>query len=192
MKHIFKPALSLFIIAAVVTTLLGLVRLLTLEPIAQQTRKTQEKTMKVILPEASAFSEIAAADKKYKTIDKIYRGTADGQNIGYILELSPDGYSGAINMMLGISTLKNEIAGMRILKHTETPGLGALAVKEKFYRVFDSRKIIPLAVVRGPASENEIQAISGATITTRAITGAVNEAIDWYAAFSKTQGAEQP
>jgi len=70
---------------------------------------------------------------------------------------------------------------MRILRHTETPGLGAFATREEFFRKFDNKKLQPLKVVRTPASaDDEIQAITGATITSKAVTGAVNEAIGWF------------
>ena len=100
--------------------------------------------------------------------------------IGYVVQLSPAGYSGAIDMMVGISSVKNELTGMRILKHSETPGLGALAVKESFYGKYDGRKLLSLNVVRASPGENDIEAITGATITSRAVTNAVNEAIRWY------------
>jgi electron transport complex protein RnfG len=70
------------------------------------------------------------------------------------------------------------------MKHTETPGLGSLATQESFYRKFDNRNLVPVKVVRtagtAGAGEDEIVAITSATITTRAITNAVNEAIEWF------------
>jgi electron transport complex protein RnfG len=179
MKHIIKPALALFIITAITTALLGIARDYTLEPIKAQHRKTQEKAMKEVLPSASAFKEIPV--QKSGSIDRIYEGTANGQITGYVVELSPVGYSGAINMMVGISETENRIKGMRVLKHSETPGLGALAVKEKFYSRYNNKRLVPLNVVKIPTgAENEIEAITASTITTRAVTNAVNEAIEWY------------
>jgi electron transport complex protein RnfG len=188
MKHIIKPAFSLFIIAAITTALLTLVYSLTLEPIANQRKKAQEKVKNAIFPEASAFSEII--QEKQGNIDAIFECYKGNELIGYIIELSPPGYSGNIYMMVGISKTANNIAGMRILKHTETPGLGSLAVKENFFRKYDNRNLVPLRVVRSSAGENEIEAITGATITTRAITDAVNEAINWYKAIYN--GVELP
>jgi electron transport complex protein RnfG len=177
-KHILKPALSLFIITAIATALLALVRNMTLEPIARQNKATQEKTMKAILGSADYFREIPI--KKTGSIVRIFEGSKDGIITGYVIEQAPAGYSGAINMMTGILYDKNEIAGMRILKHTETPGLGALAVKENFFRQYDGKKLIPLKVIKALPGENDIETITGATITTKAITNAVNEAMEWY------------
>ena len=132
MKHILKPALSLFTIAAVCTVLLGLVRDITLEPIESQRRKTKEVTMKAVLNEASEFREIAAdGTGKTGNIDAVYEAYNGRELIGYAIELSPVGYSGEINMMVGFDKNKNIITGMRVLRHSETPGLGALAVKKK-------------------------------------------------------------
>ena len=186
MKHILKPAFSLFIIAAVTTTLIALAHSLTLRPIADQVIKTREKTMKTIMPEALDFREVTI--EKSGNIDGVFEANNRNDTLGYIVALSPSGYSGKINMMVGIMINRNEIAGLRILKHSETPGLGALAVKEKFYRKYDNRKIAPLRVVRNSPGENDIEAITGATITTRAITGAVNEAIEWYRAIENNNG----
>jgi electron transport complex protein RnfG len=185
MKHILKPALALFIITAIATALLGLARDFTLEPIKTQHKKTQEKAMKEVLPSASVFNDISAAQNENifssGSINRIFEGVANGQTVGYVVELSPVGYSGAINMMVGISNTQNRITGMRVLKHSETPGLGALAVKEKFYSRFNNKKLVTLNVVKIPTgAENEIEAITASTITTRAVTNAVNEAIEWY------------
>jgi len=111
----------------------------------------------------------------------VYEGVGgDGEKAGYVVALSPEGYSGKIDMMVGISSAGETVTGMRVLRHTETPGLGAMAVRESFYGKFDGRSLTPLTVVKSAPGENEIDAITSATITTRAITGAVNEAITWY------------
>ena len=178
MKHIIKPAFSLFIIAAISTALLSFARDLTLEPIQNQRRKTQENTMRVILTEAAEFKELQIPPSG--SMVRVFEGRNGGQLVGYVVELSPVGYSGAINIMVGISVSKNEIAGLRVLRHTETPGLGALSVNESFYGKYEGKKLVPLRVVRISPGENDIEAITGATITTRAITNAVNEAIEWY------------
>ncbi|MDR0316324.1 MAG: RnfABCDGE type electron transport complex subunit G [Treponema sp.] len=178
MKHIIKPALSLFFIATIITTLLAFSYNRTLEPIAAQIRKMQEKTMKEIMPEASGYREIPV--EKTGNIVRVFEGLKGGEITGYVIELAPPGYSGAINMMAGISKAENKITGMRVLRHTETPGLGALAVKENFYRKFDGKNLTPLKVVKNSPGADEIEAMTGATITTRAITNAVNEAIEWY------------
>jgi len=177
MRHIIKPALELFIVAAVTTTLLILTHALTLGPIENQHRIAQEKLMSEIL-QATVFNEIPA--EKSGTINRVFEALNNDVVIGYIVELAPKGYDDTISMIVGISKQDNVITGMRVLKHSETPGLGAIAATEKFYRKFEGRRLIPLKVVRSSPREDEIDAITSATITTRAITNAVNEAIEWY------------
>ena len=184
MKHILKPALSLFIIAVVVTALLAWASNLTAEPIANQLKKTREKTMKEVLPAADIFNKMPVS--LTGSITGVYEGKKGNEITGYVIDLAPNGYSGAINMMVGISKNDNAITGMRVVKHSETPGLGALAVTENFYRRYDGKKLVPLRVVKSAPGSNEIEAITGSTITTRAVTGAVNEAIEW---FNANQGA---
>ena len=178
MKHVIKPALALFTIAAVATTLLSLVQDLTLAPIQNQRSRTQENAMRAVLPEAMEFREVAA--QASGNISRVFEGFAEGRLIGNVVELSAPGYSGAINIIVGISVVRNEVTGMRVIRHSETPGLGALAARESFYRRFDGRQLVPLRVVTASPGEDDIEALTGATITTRAVTDAVNEAIEWY------------
>ncbi|MCL2044540.1 MAG: RnfABCDGE type electron transport complex subunit G [Treponema sp.] len=178
MKHIIKPAFALFIIAAAVTALLGFVYEITKAPRENQRKKTREITMNNVLPQASEFREIAVTPSG--TIVGVVEGLNGSEITGYIIELEPKGYGGTISMMVGISDNDSRITGMRIMQHSETPGLGALASHENFYRRFDGKDMVPLGVVKTSAGENEIEAISGSTITTKAITDAVNEAIEWY------------
>ena len=185
MKHVIKPASYLFFVAAVTTALLVLTHAVTLEPIANQHKKAREKMMREILTRADAFQEIPAEKagkaEKSGSLDRVFEAFNGGETIGWIVELSPGGYGGAINMMVGISKEDDAVAGIRVLRHSETPGLGALAATERFYRKYEGRKLVPLKVVRSRPHDDEIDAITSATITTQAVTDAVNEAIKWYA-----------
>jgi electron transport complex protein RnfG len=185
MKYIIKPTFTLFITATLVIAMLSFVYNLTLEPIERQKRRTQEAVMREVLPQASEFREIPA--EKTGSLVAVYEGANAGAMAGYVVELSAKGYGGNIELMVGISG--ERISGMRVVRHSETPGLGALAVRPDFYRRFDGRPLIPLRVVRAAPGEHEISAITSSTITTRAITNAVNEAIEWYLAAQKPDGA---
>ncbi|MCL2440133.1 MAG: RnfABCDGE type electron transport complex subunit G [Treponema sp.] len=184
MKFIIKPASTLFITAVITVAVLSVVYNLTLEPIENQKRRTQETVMREILPRATEYHEIET--EKTGSITAVYEGyfSSDALDdkvlVGYVIQLSPEGYSGKIDLVVGINRGIGKISGMRVLSHTETPGLGALAVKENFYNRYESMPLMPLTVVRNNPGEYEIQAITSATITTRAITNAVNEAIEWY------------
>jgi len=184
MNYIIKPALTLFITATVTVAALSIAYNYTLDPIERQKRKTQETAMRIVLPRASEYREIQT--EKTGSIAAVYEGHFTHEAlygsdlVGYVVKLTPEGYSGKIDLIVGFSISDELITGMRVLRHTETPGLGALAVKENFYSQFSSLNIVPLSVVRTSPGENEIQAITSSTITTKAITNAVNEAVNWY------------
>ena len=185
MKHVIKPACSLFLIAAITTALLSFVYRITLEPIENQHRLIRERTMRQILPQADSFRDLNVETDGDSSIIKIYEALRGGNVFGYILELDPVGYGGPINMMAGILREERRIAGVRILSHSETPGLGSSISRESFYRIFDRRSLVPLGVVRNNPGANDIQALTSATISSRAVTYAVNEAIDWFNTFDR-------
>lgn len=179
MKYIIKPAASLFIAAVITVAALSFVYNKTYESIEKQKYKAQEKAMRELLPKADSFDEVEI--ELAGNINAVYEGYSDNNVlVGYILKLSPEGYSGPIDFLIGISAVEKQITGIRILRHSETPGFGALAVKEDFFGQFAKRSLVPLGVTKTSPNKDEIQAITSATITSRAITNAVNEAIEWY------------
>ncbi|MDR0320509.1 MAG: RnfABCDGE type electron transport complex subunit G [Treponema sp.] len=184
MNYILKPAATLFITAFIIAALLGIVYNLTLEPIARQKEKTQKATMGQVLPQASEYIE--KQTEKTGSIVAVFEGYSvnntsnESELVGYVVQLAPEGYGGKIDLIVGISLSDENIIGIRILKHTESPGFGSGVVDEKFYKQYNNRALVPLGVVRSSPGANEIEAISRSTITTRAVTKAVNEAIEWY------------
>src|SRR3712207_8052036 len=92
-------------------------------------------------------------------------------------------------MMVGITT-DGKVSGIKILSHSETPGLGANAETPQFSGQYKDKPAKELEVVKGTASaDNQIAAITGATITSKAVTKGVNEAIEFY--DSKLKGGDR-
>jgi len=180
MTYIIRPAATLFITAVITIAALSFVYNLTYEPIQISRQRKQEAAMMAVLPEASDFRVMQT--RMSGNMVAVFEGISNGVVVGYIVSLSPKGYDDTIDMMVGICATNETISGMRIVQHSETPGLGALAARPEFYRRFDNRPLIPLGVVRTSPGEHDIAAITSSTITTRAITNAVNEAIEWYRA----------
>ena len=178
MKHILKPALSLFLVAAISTAILGLVHRLTLEPIAQQRLRTQERLMGEILSGASAFRELDLPQRG--DMVRVFEGSHQGAVQGYLVEMAPQGYAGEILLLVGISHPDGILRGLRILRHQETPGLGAHITRESFLQAFIDRPLVPLELVKTAPLSNQVQALTGATISSRAVVEAVNEAMEWY------------
>jgi len=179
MSYILKPAVTLFITAVITIAALSAVFNYTYEPIQIQRQRRQEAAMRAVLPQAEEFREMQAPQTT-GTMVAVFEGLVDGSVVGYVVSLSPPGYTTNIDMMVGISAADEIITGMRIVQHAETPGLGALATRPAFYQLFDNRPLIPMGVVRSSPGQHDIQAITASTITTRAITYAVNDAIEWF------------
>ena len=126
------------------------------------------------------MENIVLADS-FEEADGYYVGKANNETVGYVFQTEAKGYGGAVKVMTGISA-GGQITGVVILEHSETPGLGANAEKASFTDQFKQtapEKGITLVKNKAP-SDGEIEAMTGASITSRAVTNAVNEAITKY------------
>ena len=134
---------------------------------------------------ASIFTDESTSveDLDFEELDTdgptIYRGaTDDGRLLGYAIRVVTQGYGGGITMIVGVSPDLESILGIEIVEQLETPGLGGNITNEPFKAQFTGLAADePFSYVRNvePArDENEIQAISGATITSRAIVSGMN------------------
>ena len=176
-KDIFVPTISLFIICLVVSFLLAGTNELTKEPIAQlQAQKADEAKMQVC-PGAVSFDGQEQTDVPVE----FYRGfDEDGNLVGYAIPASHKGYGGEIEIMVGIN-VEGEITGVNILSINETPGLGMNAAKGEFRNQFLGE--LPrngFTAKSDDASKQKIDALTGATITSEAVSQAVNKAINVY------------
>ena len=183
MKEILKPAFRLFVIAVIAAALLGGTHILTKGPIEEQELAAQTAARKAVLPDAVDFREyFAEIPEEYDYINGIYEGfTADDELAGYIISMTAKGYNPDIVLTLGIDH-DGTITALDVGSNSESPGLGANASKPEFYGQF-AGKSAGLSVTKGPAGENEISAISGATITSRGITEAVDGALRYFAEY---------
>lgn len=174
MKEILKLGGILFLISAICSGLVGYASEVTKEPIATKERETKQKAMQEVLPEAEDFEEAQGSEE----VEEVYTAMKSGEAIGYAISVAPKGYGGPIYMMVGI-TKEGVVEGVKILAHGETPGLGANASDPNFTSQFKD-KSTAITVVKGAgAGEDEISAITGATITSQAITDGVNIALDY-------------
>lgn len=111
----------------------------------------------------------------------VWRATDGGRSLGYAVRVEATGYGGPIQLLVGIDPGLSRILGIAVVQSVETPGLGARIQEEPFQGQFEglSAEESITAVKNQPPdpSENEIQAISGATISTNAVVNAVNAAL---------------
>lgn len=139
-------------------------------PVAEaEAIKAKSKAMQDIVPEAQYFKEVPAHTGWFYA-------EKDGKTIAYIVPSENSGYGGAIRMLVGL-TPDGKVIKYKILKHNETPGLGDKANKEPFMKQFEGKGLSALKVVKVPTKDN-IQALTGATITSTAVTNAVRFAIE--------------
>ena len=192
MKDIIKPGIVLLLIAVIAAGVLGAVNVATKDTIAKVEKEATEKSMKEVLPDAKKFNDEQKnenSDSKYKIIKSYSEGLDDsGKTVGYTFNVSTKGFSTGLNLMIGI-TEDGVIKGVDVLSHGETPGLGANAKTVLSPQFKD--KSGKLDVTKGDnPKENEIQAITGATITSNAVTSAVNTASEYYEEVIKKGGAK--
>ncbi|MBM7871059.1 electron transport complex protein RnfG [Clostridium pascui] len=179
-----KLGLVLLAIAAICGLILGGISEVTKEPIAVQAKKAVDEANKAILPEATEFVDKTGVEFT-GTVSAVTEGKSGADVKGYTITVSPKGYAGAVKTMVGITT-DGKVSGIKILEHAETPGLGALAPEPKFSGQFSGKPAKELTVVKAaPSADNQIEAITGATITSRAVTDGVNEAIKFFDANLK-------
>lgn len=175
-----KPIVVLTVIAAVMAALLGGTNLLTKDKI-QKLEKEAETTAvkKVIKADKYEESTIKYNDIEY-TYFKAQKGTS---TIGYAFSLSSNGYGGAVKSVIGID-ITGKVTAVEVTDvSNETPGLGQNATKPEFAKRFKDKNT-ELSVVKSDAKENEIQAVTGATITSRAVTNSVNLALELFNAIN--------
>lgn len=177
MHSVARTSLSLLAIAGVAAALLGFVSGVTAEPIAQQEKKTRDDAMKSVLPIAESFDE-NATDVGQGVITSYTAGLAGDDVCGYAFSVETKGFSSGLNLMIGIDS-EGTVTGVTVVKHSETPGLGANA-ETVLSPQFPGKKGELTVVKTGSPGETEINAITGATITSRAVTNAVNEVQDYF------------
>lgn len=180
-KEIISLGITLLIITAIAGFILGGAYKITAEPIAIQQKKENDTAMKEVLPKAENFEKQDVKLAEDGSIKEVNAGKAGSDISGYAIKVSAKGYGGLIEMMVGIST-EGKVEGIKILSHAETPGLGAKAPEAEFADQYKGKSIEDkLVVVKAdPANDNEIKAITGATITSDAVTSGVNSAVDFY------------
>ncbi|WP_461810445.1 RnfABCDGE type electron transport complex subunit G [Faecalimonas sp.] len=192
MKKIVKNALILTIITLVSGLLLGGVYEITKEPIHASKEKAKQEAYKSVMPTAKRFEKDQTFDMK--KAEKILKDNKiqgcylsevaigkdkEGKVIGYaITSTSKEGYGGEIQISVGIS-MDGTVTGMEILSINETAGLGMQAAEPTFKKQFKDVKTDRFVVKKDDPNGN-VDALSGATITTRAVTNAMNAGLSYF------------
>ncbi len=169
-KTILTSTFILCLICVCMTGLLAVTNELTKDTIAEAAAITEENSRLIVLPTAESFEKIN---------DNSYKGIAGGETVGYVYVTESKGYGGTISVMTGIDKDDN-VTGVTILSHNETPGLGSNATNPEFTDQY-KQVASEFSVIKGTATtEGQIEALTGSTITTDAVTDAVNLAVSMH------------
>ncbi|MCC0783010.1 RnfABCDGE type electron transport complex subunit G [Clostridioides sp. ES-S-0108-01] len=174
---------TLLAISAIAALALGATNQVTAPVIEQRNIQANNELRKAVLPEAKEFKEMDKSTYKNlgdNLIAEVYEGLDGSEVVGYTLKAKPSGYGGEVEVMVGISS-DGQVTGVDIGNMSETAGLGAKAKDDAFKGQYKGKTAEPLEVAKGSTTaDNQILAISGATITSTAVTTGVNAAIDVF------------
>lgn len=193
MNKIIKNTLILTAITVVSGLLLGIVYNITKEPIARAQENTKQEAYKAVLSDAASFEAVdfdsdsalsLLSENGYTSdeITEVVEGTDDsGEVIGYVISVqSSEAYDGTLELSVGIAT-DGTVKGVEMLDISETAGLGMKANEAEFKDQFKDKNVEKFTYTKtGEEGDDMIDAISGATITTNAVTNAVDSALVYY------------
>ena len=185
---IIKDSIILTFITLIAGGVLGLVYEITKDPIAKQQELAKQEAYKAVFEDADTFEVCVEAEDadlaaylagegfEAQTVNEIMEAKdASGETLGYAINLTTsEGYGGDITFSMGVQA-DGTLNGISILTISETAGLGMNATKDEFKGQFKEKQADAFEVTKtGASKENEINAISGATITSNAVTQGVN------------------
>ena len=173
---IVQLVVVLGLITFICALLLGVINGVTADKIAQNAVETRDAAM---ADEVAAAGVTLPAGRTAAQIDGVYKATKDGEEVGYCVQVEPKGFGGNVTMIVGINA-DGTVAGAKVTSHAETPGLGAKSQADPNW----------ITQYAGQAADGQLQvtkdggtinAITGATITSRAVTDGVNTAAAYVA-----------
>lgn len=186
MKEMMRNTGIMLAITLIAGLLLGLVYQVTKEPIAEQEAKAKQEACQEVFQDAASFALIGVETMTVEgydqeSIDEVMEAKdASGELLGYVITVTTkEGYGGDIQFSIGVR-LDGTVNGMSILSISETAGLGMRA-DEVLKPQFAGKNVEKFVYTKnGAAADNEIDAISGATITTNAVTNGVNAGLYYF------------
>lgn len=183
-KYIIKLTVTLFVTCVVVAALLGLVDNVTREKIAAINWENTVAAMKAVVadPDATTFSDAlqdieapsAAAAAAGGTLDSVYEVQVGGANAGYAIKVVASGSQGNIEMMVGVDG-EGAVTGVSIVKNSETAGIGSKVMENQngVLDQFVGKSAADGVLVVG----TNVDAITGATVSSKGVTAGVNAAL---------------
>lgn len=187
LKEILIPAVSLFVICLCVTALLAVTNAVTKDAIAYQQELSAAESRQAVCPDAVDFEKVeydVQGVECYKALDE------SGNLIGYAISSASRGYGGDVKVMTGINAEDGSVIAINVYDNSgETPGLGVNTSGEKFTSQFAGLSSGTGVTVDKDAGKNPdsvaVDSVTGATISSRAVVDAVNQAFEAYNAVKE-------
>lgn len=172
-KHeggIVHVAMNLVLTCLVSGCIIGAVAFITVPTAHEKAEQMKQESMKTLVPDADKFVEVQGEKDRFIA-------EKGGQKIAYIIPTAPKGYGGPIKLLTAVST-DGTVLDYTVLEANETPGLGDKGAKSPFKDQFKGKKLDNLVVTKEHGVKDKIQAMTGATISSRAFTAGVKEAVE--------------
>lgn len=187
LKEILIPTVSLFVICLCVTALLAVTNAVTKDAIAYQQERSAAESRQAVCPDAVDFEKVeydVQGVECYKALEE------SGNLIGYAISSASRGYGGDVKVMTGINAEDGSVIAINVYDNSgETPGLGVNTSGEKFTSQFAGLSSGTGVTVDKDAGKNPdsvaVDSVTGATISSRAVVDAVNQAFDAYNAVKE-------
>ena len=180
MKENLKLGGILLTITVIAGLLLGIANSLTAEAILENSKVSKED-LKVILPAASSITDTKDIELN-EIINEVYDALdGSGKKVGNVFKVTTKGFHGPVQLVIAISN-EEKVTGMKVLAHSETPGLGAKITEPTFLNRISN---LPIAediemVKVAPSKDNQVQGVSGASVSSKAVGTAINDVIRFY------------
>lgn len=180
MKEMMKLGLVLLLFSAISAASLALTNQATLPSIEEARKEADLENMQQVFAEADDFEafsdeDLAKLKEQAPILNQLFTAFKGGEKVGYVAKVIPNGFGGPLEIIVGFDG-EGSITGLRVGKHSETPGLGDNATAPEFYNQFQGLTLSKeIGVNKVQAGDNEVQALSAATITSEAVTTGVNE-----------------
>ncbi len=193
MNSALKLIITLFLVCGIAAGSLAFVNKATQDPIKENARIARVEAQKKVLPGADEYVETQSYEKW--TADRLdekagsvfeWKAMKGGEQVGSIFQTSVVGYSGIIKVIFGVDGAR-AITGVSVLSHTETPGLGAKITTPEFLSQYLGKTVGQVALKKDDPN-GQIDAITAATISPRAVTKAIREAMQAGASSAAAAG----
>ena len=181
-QYIIRLTVTLLVTCVVVAACLGGVNAVTKDKIAAINQAKTEAAMKLVAPDATGFSDkleitdamAEAAKAAGGTLDSVYEAQVNGVKAGYTIKVVASGSQGSIEMMVGVDE-ENAVTGVSVVKASETSGIGSRVIDNEngVLDQFQGKSAADGALVVG----SNVDAITGATVSTKGVTAGVNAAL---------------